>query len=463
MLLPAPKATNDDGFREPFKIYNHPEKSFFDKYLSWVFPFVLPMAKLTQYSPAASINDLERTKTLDSIRSRVLDFEKDPFKTHCREWKDWIQSQNEEDDLLSGCVTIPRNENILDSMGLVIPPGLDLVPPQDNGAEVSIELICPCSAIKSGIEFEDEENGYHSFQPCQLESIVFDESTQLLLWFHGGGMVMGSAKDGAHGVRNAANLSQRRTKGDSTNIAVLSVAYRLVPENPFPAAIIDGLSACDFCIKNFPKLPLHIGGSSAGGNLAAVIGFETYRSFPGKIKSMMLDAPMVQPRTAALNSYHMQSKSSGVCPVGFLQWAWAAYLQVDEETIDFYSRNGLQDALDRSIWSSLNGYGGSNGERKAEKDDFIFWRLVSPQVDLPALNAKDAPDILICTATADPLRDDGVELVEALRQQNLVEIHHFEFRGSHTLAASVDPDGKAAKIDEWSKSFMQPLSKHPPQ
>eukprot|EP00980_Cylindrotheca_fusiformis_P029925 scaffold24044_cov127-Cylindrotheca_fusiformis.AAC.1 len=457
---PSTKFMNDGESTQPFHIYNHPEKKIFDKLVCWLFPFILPLEKLVKYSPAADDNNKERTNALDSIRSKLQDVERDQFKSTCKEWKDWIRSQGEQDDLILGRVVVPRNHSILESMGLVPPTELELKPPLDKSAEVSIELICPRSAIKSGVEFEEAEDEYHSFQQCQLENIVFAESTQLLLWFHGGGMVMGFAKDGALSFGNATKLSQLGTKGAPISIAVLSVAYRLAPENPFPAAIIDGLSACDFLIKQFPLLPLHVAGISAGGNLAAVIGFEFYRSFPGKIKSIMVDAPMVQPRTAELKSYYLQSKSSGVCPVGFLHWAWAAYLQVGEETINYRSRNGLQDALDQSKWSSLDGYGEQpNGKQKGARDDSMFWRLVSPQIDLPTFNAKDAPSILICTATADPLHDEGVELVEMLRKHSCVRIHHFDFKGSHTLAAAVDPEGKAAMIDEWSKSFMESPSK----
>eukprot|EP00980_Cylindrotheca_fusiformis_P017017 scaffold5204_cov135-Cylindrotheca_fusiformis.AAC.1 len=458
MFFRRTKAVKEDESTKPFRIYNHPEKSFLDKLISWLFPRLLPLTKLTKYSPSAN----ENKKLLEHIRSKGGNMDSYPFKQSCKMWKDALQSQKAEDNLVFGRVSIPRNSNVLQSKGLVPPPELDLKSPQDNGTEVSIELICPRLLIKSGIKVESGEDEYLCIQSSKLEDIVFAESTQLLLWFHGGGMVMGSAKE-AHCVGNVAQLCQRDANEAPINIAVISVFYRLAPENPFPAAIIDGLSVCDFLIQNFPKLPLHIGGISAGGNLAAVIGLEAYRSFPGKVKSMLVDAPMVQPRTADSKSYYLQSKSSGVCPIAFMHWVWAAYLQLDQETIDYRSRNGFQKALDRSKWSSLDGYGGSNGGRKEAKDDSMFWRLVSPQVDVPTLNANDAPKILICTATADPLHDDGVELVEALRKKNMVKIHHFDFKGSHAMAQFFDPEGKAAMINEWSKSFDKVPSTENPQ
>jgi|GEM_PF-96451 len=84
-----------------------------------------------------------------------------------------------------------------------------------------------------------------------------------LLWFHGGGFVMGTGDDFL-GKRLAAD----------TGCTVVSVDYRLAPEHPFPACIDDGVSAFQWLSENASMLGIDadkigIGGASAGAGVAA--------------------------------------------------------------------------------------------------------------------------------------------------------------------------------------------------
>ena len=87
-----------------------------------------------------------------------------------------------------------------------------------------------------------------------------------LVYFHGGGFVLGDLDSHEmHAVR-LANRSQ---------VVVVNVEYRLAPECPFPQGVEDGLTATRWAHANRAKLggaanPLAVGGDSAGGNLAAV-------------------------------------------------------------------------------------------------------------------------------------------------------------------------------------------------
>jgi acetyl esterase len=87
-----------------------------------------------------------------------------------------------------------------------------------------------------------------------------------LVYFHGGGFVLGDLDSHEmHAVR-LANRSQ---------VVVVNVDYRLAPECPFPQGVEDGLAATRWAHANRAKLggaanPLAVGGDSAGGNLAAV-------------------------------------------------------------------------------------------------------------------------------------------------------------------------------------------------
>ena len=80
-----------------------------------------------------------------------------------------------------------------------------------------------------------------------------------LLFFHGGGFIMG-------GLDTHDGLC--RWVSARVGVRVLSVDYRLAPEHPFPAAHEDAQAALGFARARLPG-PLAVGGDSAGANLAA--------------------------------------------------------------------------------------------------------------------------------------------------------------------------------------------------
>ncbi|SIR76049.1 acetyl esterase [Haladaptatus litoreus] len=86
-----------------------------------------------------------------------------------------------------------------------------------------------------------------------------------IVFFHGGGFVLGNLT--THDV-----LCRQLTR--QSRCAVLSVAYRLAPEHPFPAAVEDAYTAVQWAAANPSAInstgQLAVAGDSAGGNLAAV-------------------------------------------------------------------------------------------------------------------------------------------------------------------------------------------------
>lgn len=93
-----------------------------------------------------------------------------------------------------------------------------------------------------------------------------DEVLAALIYFHGGGWVIGDLD--THDV-------VCRTLANGARCAVFSVEYRKAPESPFPAAVEDCFSALKHVFENGNALKIDrsrvaVGGDSAGGNLATV-------------------------------------------------------------------------------------------------------------------------------------------------------------------------------------------------
>ncbi len=88
-----------------------------------------------------------------------------------------------------------------------------------------------------------------------------------LVWFHGGGWVIGNLDSADFTARALTNAS---------GCVVVSVDYRLAPEAKFPAAAVDCYAATKWVAENADALGIDgwriaVGGDSAGGNLAAVV------------------------------------------------------------------------------------------------------------------------------------------------------------------------------------------------
>nr|GMD77149.1 probable carboxylesterase 6 [Ipomoea batatas]GME12456.1 probable carboxylesterase 6 [Ipomoea batatas]GME13399.1 probable carboxylesterase 6 [Ipomoea batatas]GME19930.1 probable carboxylesterase 6 [Ipomoea batatas] len=132
-----------------------------------------------------------------------------------------------------------------------------------------------------------------------------DYKVPLLVYFHGGGFCVGSASWSCY-HEFLAKLARK------ANCVVLSVNYRLAPENPLPAAYDDGVKAVmwlrqhagaaakeyNYCWSNKCEFSsVFLGGDSAGGNIAHNVAIRLCQEFkplnPLVIKGTILIQPFV--------------------------------------------------------------------------------------------------------------------------------------------------------------------------
>lgn len=93
----------------------------------------------------------------------------------------------------------------------------------------------------------------------------------VILWFHGGGWVLGSL--------DSHDAWCRRLAADA-HCLVVSVDYRLAPEHPFPAGVDDAVAVFRHAVAHIREVVgdpacIAVGGDSAGANLAAVVAQQT--------------------------------------------------------------------------------------------------------------------------------------------------------------------------------------------
>lgn len=93
------------------------------------------------------------------------------------------------------------------------------------------------------------------------------DPTPVVVFFHGGGWVIGTIDTHDAVCRSLANASDH---------TVVSVDYRLAPEHPYPAAVDDCYAATRWVAEHAEELAINptriaVAGDSAGGNLATII------------------------------------------------------------------------------------------------------------------------------------------------------------------------------------------------
>ncbi|UTX54299.1 alpha/beta hydrolase [Leucobacter aridicollis] len=104
-----------------------------------------------------------------------------------------------------------------------------------------------------------------------------------VLYFHGGGWVVGSLESADSACRFIAAES---------GLEVIAVDYRLAPEHPFPAGLEDAIDAYRWARAERPGARIAVAGDSAGGNLSATVSIATRDDATGPPDFQLLFFPV---------------------------------------------------------------------------------------------------------------------------------------------------------------------------
>jgi len=233
------------------------------------------------------------------------------------------------------------------------------------------------------------------YTPRELAS---GEKLPVLVWYHGGGYVIGDLDTHDSACRALAN---------EADCIVVAVDYRLAPEHKFPAAVDDCFAALKWVVKHADEINVDgtriaVGGDSAGGNLAAVVSILARNAGSPKIAFQLLIYPVTAPEP--------ETKSHHAFAEGYL---------LTRKTITWFFTQYIRSSKDVT--------------------DFRY-------APLEADDLSSLPPSLIVVAGYDPLRDEGVEYAEALiHAGNRVRLSNYEglVHGFYLMGGMVDASRRA--------------------
>ncbi|MSQ29686.1 MAG: alpha/beta hydrolase [Dehalococcoidia bacterium] len=226
----------------------------------------------------------------------------------------------------------------------------------------------------------------------------------VLVWFHGGGWVLGSV--------DGDDATARRLCVGASAI-VISVDYRLAPEHPYPAAVDDAYAAAVWAWQNAARYGgdqtrIAIGGVSAGANLAAAVTLLSRDRGGTSLRHQLLVVPVTDHR--------MQTPS--------------------------YIENAEGYILSKPVMSWFYDHYAPAGINRAQAS-------ISP---LLAKSHAGLPPADIHVAEFDPLRDEGEAYAAALEAAGVPvtltrhagQIHTF-FTNAHLFPRGLDAVAVAAE------------------
>ncbi len=286
-----------------------------------------------------------------------------------------------------------------------------------SGYDRSAGLFDGAKAAISSVEDIDIQLEGRNIKGRFYGEMKSSESRPCILYFHGGGFVIGS-------LESHDRLCRKLAIG--TGQPVLAIDYRLGPEHYFPAAFDDALDVWKWIqdeasLFDIDTSRITVAGDSAGAALAILISTEASKGAMGAkpVSSGLIYPPMTTtPQTA---SRELLSKENII---------------LTQELLDWFSDNFFSEDL-----SAADKY----------------------MAPLDGAMAGEMGPVWIRTCGFDPLRDDGHLIAEKLRSlKTEVDIKEYSslyhgFIGASAIFPEVD-----MMVDELS-SFIKSNTKQQPQ
>src|SRR5262249_3248629 len=150
----------------------------------------------------------------------------------------------------------------------------------------------------------------------------------VLIYFHGGGWMLGDLDSHDAACRHYANGARCR---------VVSVDYRMAPEHKFPAAVDDSAAATEWIVASAGALGINhtrvaVGGDSAGGNLAAGLAVMARDSDLPPLAYQLLVYPATD---MAMVSRSSQTINEGILTTKTMKWFIDHYLRGPNDVTDW--------------------------------------------------------------------------------------------------------------------------------
>lgn len=250
-----------------------------------------------------------------------------------------------------------------------IPPVNELTPQEARAAYIRRRELTQPASVDVGSVTDILIDGPESKLPVRVykpEQNQPDSGLPALVYFHGGGFVIGAIE---------THDSLCRQLCLESGCAVLSVEYRLAPEHPYPAAAEDAIAATRWVHANAASLGLDpsriaVGGDSAGGQLAAVTSIALKNDPDIRLAFQLLIYPVVD---ALMQCNSIERNGSGY--------------MLTKDNLTYYYGHYFPEEADRSHW------------------------MASP---LYTADLQGLAPAFVMTAGFDPLHDEGLAYADAL-------------------------------------------------
>ena len=235
--------------------------------------------------------------------------------------------------------------------------------------------------------------GPTSYLPIRMYRPSPNLNLPLMVFFHGGGWVMGSLDAYDQSLSSMANL---------TGSLVIAVAYQKAPEHPFPTPFDDCYATLEWAIEKSSEIGIDrkrigVAGDSAGGNLAAAVALKARDSKLIKLAYQLL----IYPATTHTDDFESAERN-------------ATDFGLTRNAMRWFNKQYVQNEVDMNnpyAWPAL------------------------------ANDHSNLPPAVLATAYYDVLQGDGSAYATILKNSG-VEVNHIDYpdliHGVFTLAGYSD-------------------------